>query len=466
MAKILDPDELTQGVEVEFLTGSREIRLNTAGFLSTDGVSMQALYSFIKEEWRTDDNLIKFPFPMLSITSEQFELINGWDLSGSFSKYLIRDAGWALKAANGDSAEEWMNITTLGTFVTPTDQAYFVQNSGSNAAPANFQLTDVVNQGVQVYSSGSSNYDYRDYFAVFLREQSKIYGYYNLNTEQNIAELTYRKYALPLTNANDLKITADDTTISGSAPYNGMTIAYYTASQARTIGAASFDFNIIINGNSGTAEQIYEFVQWSLRQDFDIDSGSAVRRGSVAPELLQFIGDTLRTKYVSPQEGLPAGGGVFIDNFQSVDTNRIEFTDNTNAIRTFPFVAAGTIFFNDNLRNDSNSIFKVFFTNDDSGSNTGRDFGTDTAIIIDQYNGGSAIPLTGSVGTSASFAFDYDYDNNIQRGSSSSGSDAPFTAVALGLGTAQYTVTTGNIIRSTANTINFVAALERNYLNP
>jgi len=473
MPKILDPDLLNQNVEVSFLTGSRLIRLAVSGNLSNvgtgaeTGVSMQALYSFTKEEWRTDENLIRFPFPLLSITSEQFELINGWDLSGSFSKNLIRDAGWALKNTAGNSLEEWMNITTLGSFVTGSDQAYYTQTSSLIDAPSTFVLSGEVNQGVQIYASGSQNYDFRDYFATYLREQGKTYAVYNLNDEQNIELLTYRKFALPLSNGLDLKVTVADTGIDANsigvadvAPYSGMSITYYSGSaQSRTIGGANYNFGIIINGNSGTAEQIYQFVQWSLRQTVDIDAGAGNRRGEIAEELLEFIGDTLRTQFTSI-------GGVYIDNFLSVDTNRLEFTDNTNTIRTFPFIAAGSINFNDNLQNDSAAIYKVFFTNDDAGDNTGRDFGTQNAIIINEYNGGVPVAFTGSVASSASFAFDYDYDNNIQRGSASSGSDAPYTAVALGLNTAQYTVTTGNIVRSTANSINFVSNLERNYLNP
>ena len=72
----------------------------------------------------------------------------------------------------------------------------------------------------------------------------------------------------------------------------------------------------------------------------------------------------------------------------------------------------------------------------------------------------------GSVGGVTSIGFDFDYDGNVQRGAASAGVDAPFTAVALGLSGAQYVVTTGTIIRSTSNVISFVAALERNYLNP
>lgn len=492
MAKITDPDLLNQGTEVDFITGSLAIKLNRGqgamtssnGLASDAGVSLQTLYSFIKEEWKNDNNLIKFPFPMISITSEQFEFINGWNLSGSAelsssgtstvaldpsaSHWLVKDGGWAVIDPNtGANSEEWMNITTLGAFDDSTvDQAYFVQIDPTNdanyllAIPSASVFPGEVNQGIQIYATAS--FDYRDYFNIFLREESKTYANYDLLAEQNLTALTYRKYALPLANGNDLKVTSSDAGIDPDqdgvpnfAPYSGMSITYYTSSQARTIGGTPYNFDVIIDGNQGTAEQIYEFVQFSLRQQIDIDAGDNYtgKRGEVQGDLLQFIGDTLRTEQ-----------GVYIDDFQSADTNRIEFVDNTGTVRTFPFVAAGTLLFNDNLQNDANAIYKVFFTNDDTGDNTGRDFGTQNAIILEQNTAGNL--LTGSVATSASVAFDYDYDNNIQRGTDSSGSDVPFTAVALGLGTAQYVVTTGTITRAVGQTVNFVAALERNYLNP
>ena len=458
MAKIIDPDNLNQNVEVVFITGSKTIELVKTGNLSTDGVSLQTLYSFIKEEWKNDANLIKYAFPMLSITSEQFELINGWNFSGSTadpsaSAYLVRDGGWAVvDPITGVNSEEWANITTLGSFDAPsTDLAYFLQQDEAIAGfgvatPTDFQLPGQVNQAVQLYLTES--FDYRDFFTIYLREQGKTYGIYDLLTEQNLTALTYRKYAMPLSNGTDLKITNSDSNISTLTPYTGMSITYYTASQGRTIGVGTYQFDVIIDGNSGTAEQIYEFVQWSLRQTTDIDAdASSQKRGDIAAELLAFIGDTLRTET-----------GVYIDNFLAVDTNRLEFFDTGSVLRTFPYVAAGTIFFNSNLSSDSDAIFRLFFTSGSAG-----EWGTETAIIIEDN---STNPIAGLVNGSSSLAFDYDYDNNIQRVSPGAGTDAPYTAVAIGLGTAQYVVTTGTITRSTANTVNFVSSLERNYLNP
>lgn len=480
MPKITDPDKLNQGTEIEFLTGSQTgssqynlIKLNVAGELSAStGVGMQAIYSFIKEEWRTDDNLIKFPIPMLAITSEQFEIQNGWDLSGSFSKYLIRDAGWALKDSDGGSNEEWMNLTTLGSFVTGSDQSYFLQLTGSGDTPEDIQLSGEVNQGILIFASASEEYadrDSRGTFKIFLRERGKTYDSYNLLQEQNLATLTYRKFALPLANTLDTKITStSDNEFTASAPVNfaGMTIEYFTESFVRDIGGTDYPFKVLITNTNGDAEDIYEFTQFKLRQTSDIDDGTNLTediRGDIADQLLVFVGDNLITQNVTFGDNDLYSGGVYIDNFLAADTNRITFTDDSGSGQTFPFVAAGELQFDTNLTSDPSSSYWVFFTNDDApGDDLGRDFGTDAAILIDDN---SDNPITGSVDGSGSIEFDFDYDGNIQRGSSTSASVAPFTAVALGLETAQYVLTTGNITRSTSNIINFVAALERNYLN-
>ena len=116
-------------------------------------------------------------------------------------------------------------------------------------------------------------------------------------------------------------------------------------------------------------------MQWELRRTTDIDADAVnTVRGDTTQELLQFIGDTLRTR-------LTDDGGVFIDNFFAADTNRLEFTDNTGALRTFPFVAAGNIIFNDNLQNDADAKYFTFYTNDAAGDNAGNNFGSSTPFL-------------------------------------------------------------------------------------
>ena len=143
MAKTIDPDVLAQGVEVIFNTTGRTITvvgkstnassdIIDSGSSATNGVTFQCLYSFCKEEWRTDSNLIKYPFPIVSITEESFELVNSWNFATGTTRELVRDGGWSLKDSGGTSVEEYMNVTSLGAFDSSiNDLAYYLQFSGT-----------------------------------------------------------------------------------------------------------------------------------------------------------------------------------------------------------------------------------------------------------------------------------------------------------------------------------------------
>jgi hypothetical protein len=452
MALIVDPDNLTQDTEVTIDTTAKTITLTKTGNLSDDGVTLQCLYSFFKEEWKADVDLIKFPFPMITITEEKFEMVNGWDFADTTTKQLVRTGGWALKNDSGVSLEEYAGIITLGS-IGGSDQVYYQQVAAG--AASNIVLTGAVNQAVKVYGDGSHGaIDYRSYFKIFVREYQKLYAQAELS-DIGVTTMTYQVYRFPLANSADTKITHPDGSMAIS-PYSGMSITWYAIAQQRSIGGTNRDFHVIIDGNSGTAEQIYEFVQYSLRQNADIDDGTAVQTGKVTNSLLQFVGDTLKTR------SMPEGG-VFIDNYLTSDINRLVFVDDLGVERVFPYVATLILQFGDNLVNDAAAIYKVFFTNDDLGDNLGYDYGTENAIVV---NDADATAMSGDVDGNASIQLSYDYDKNDQRGSDSTATDAPITVVAIGLSTAQYVKATGTIQRSTSNTVSLVAALERNYSNP
>lgn len=125
---------------------------------------------------------------------------------------------------------------------------------------------------------------------------------------------------------------------------------------------------------TGDAEEIFEKIQWSLRQSSDIDDTTTTQIGKVADEILQFIGDTLQGGDVAapPNNASGGGTGVTIVGFDSNDTNRLQFVDNGGTLRTFPFVAAGTINFNDNAQNDAGPAeYSMFFEYTERFTNTG-----------------------------------------------------------------------------------------------
>ena len=118
MAKIVDPDSLAQTTDVVVSTGAKTIQIVTTGAVSnaspgsTSGVTLQALYSFLKEEWKTDTALNKFKFPLKMYTKTDGTFINGWTFADATSRNVIRDAGWT------EGANEYAGIISLGNFYT------------------------------------------------------------------------------------------------------------------------------------------------------------------------------------------------------------------------------------------------------------------------------------------------------------------------------------------------------------
>lgn len=455
MALITDPDDLNQATEVVLDTTAKTIQLLVAGNLSNDGATIKAVYSFAKEEWKNDALLIPFEFPFVPITDEFFELVEGWNWADATTRNLLRRGGFLVRNTSGNVTEHWTGIAILGA--EADDQIYYYD---TGAGVTNFVFPGNTAEVVQIISDPNGDGSYGDGFnrstnlAAYNREQGQLFsqGSTIANGEANL--LAPKLFSLTLNTGSDLKISESDVNIAANAPYTGMSITYHSTAQTRDIGGTNRDFGIIIDGNNGTAEQIYEFVQYQLRQSSDIDAGAGTQIGQLADALLQFVGDNLKTLSATNSQG--GGTGVYIDNFQAADTNRITFRDNTGTDRTFPFVAVVQLNFNANLQNDADAIYRVFFT--DAG---GNQFGTANAILVDNNAGAD---VGGDVSGQSFVQFDFDYDGNNQGGRTP-GTDANITVVAIGLSTGQYVQATGTITRSTANAVSLVSSLERQYEN-
>jgi hypothetical protein len=276
---------------------------------------------------------------------------------------------------------------------------------------------------------------------------------------------------MPLSNAADtIKITHTDWTVSGAAePYGPINVTYYDSAQSISVGGISRDFHVVIDADGATAEQVYEKVQFLLRQNYDINESLTTPNvtGSIGDELLLFVGDTLETKFnttwAKPSFG--GGGGVIIINYAPADTNRLIFVDDLGERREELFVSTGRLTFNTNLLGDTDAYYWMFFTSVPSG-----DYGTANAYVVEDA---SSIPISGTITNNPSITagndyidFTFDYDQNTQGGRAQA-TNAATTIVAIGLETAQFVSTTAlTLARTKTNNVSLVAALERNYTNP
>ena len=288
-----------------------------------------------------------------------------------------------------------------------------------------------INQPIQIYNA-ATGLDLRNASVarVFLREQAWTF---DVTTAQDIgiSSLTYQAYRFSLTNSTDiLKITHSDTEISSTGitptatPWSNMRITWYSTPQPRNIGGSTYNFNVIIDADttqtevgafgSATAEQVYEFVQWTLRRGAGIDIDSSVstsKVGKTTRELLEWIGDTMYTIYDA------ADGGVYIDHFKKEDINRIVFSDNTN--RSFPYVSFGTInFVGDIINDEEDAVYRLFYKQINQ-EGVSKAYGNTNAVLVKSFSSDpsndNTMEIKGNLqGGLSTVNFDYDWDSNDQ----------------------------------------------------
>lgn len=575
---------------VFFDTALQDIRLLEQGNLSTDGVTLQALYSFIKEEWKNDPVLIPFPFPMVAITPEQFEFIDDWELFDDNTRKLIRTGGWREYNESDELKREWTGIITLGTFEdSASDLAYYQLGTDptDTGGGINFTFNGPVNEPIKVFEEtigpvaslnfnannqltrGSGSwitdgykvggqvtirdaenagnngtftitalsatvitvsgtpfttnadddtavvaFNNRSAIKLFLRVRDgdpngKTYAQSRL-ADIGVTSVDNKVFRFPLSNATDLKISETDANIAANAPYTSIVIRYFDQAFNREVDSGTNrNFGIVIDvgthsgvdgsapgggsvlttaeGGMGvnafaggtlrihegtdenlsfpivsntattitvtgtlalaanisftaqratpivaTAEEIYEKVQYLLRQATDIDSTDQTVTGKTADSLLVFVGDTLKAGTSIPTNPNGGGSGVIIEGFDTNDTNRLVFVDNTGAERTYPFVAAGTITFNTNLEDDGDGYYWMFYEYTERFTNTGFSIGsasgstatltsTTTSLVAELANG-DYIRLTG---------FANEANNGIWRLTGAPAGTGPWTAAVV-----------------------------------
>jgi hypothetical protein len=499
MAKITAPDDIDVGTELTIDTTAKTFTLNVAGSLiAKDGVTLQALYSKFVDLWTTSA-YNKFPFPMYTIDAKsgQYQFgtdgatFNGWVASNDATRQMLRDGGWSEYLANGTLDRQYVGIVSLGE-VSSGAQLYYQKTNGG--AATDFTFEDEVNEGILVYENGGI--DNRTYFKGYVREYAKKYNDSVLADTGQTATGAYTVNLL-LSNEDDLKIRATDVNVAANAPYTGITatwiagngftvatvgslsindvrqdtagrwfrctgagtinaagVADYTANGGtavlaayngeREIGGSYHPFNIIVNGNGAVAEDIYTKIQYLLRQNSDIDSGAGTQTGIITQTLMSFVGDTLITTT-----------GVYIDNYNTEDINRLTFVDANGVVLNEPYTVTGSLNFNSVLTAGSTGYYRMYFT-DLSGAN---DYGFAGAITVQDA---ALADIAGTI-TGASIPFTFDYDGNTQGGRTP-GTATSVTIVAGNVGSAKPVVTTYTITRSTGQGITLTAETDRAYI--
>ncbi len=459
MAKITSKSGLVVDTNLVIDETAKTIQFLEAGGLSfKDGVTWQALYSKLVDLWATSTYQdSEFPAYAIDALSGQFQIgtdgatYSGWTFADDTTRNALRDGGWSEYSDAGVLQQQFCGFVGLGT-ITPATTVQPYYHLAPTDAPANFPFTDQFNAGVKVYGDAThGNLDKRTYAKTFVREYGKKFKSSVLADTGSSGTGAFKQNFL-ISNEDDLKITnllgsnqATADAAMSTGVYAGITVAYYTANQTRTIAGVSRNFKIIIEGNGGTLEQIYAKIQYLLRQGTNINTGgdAGSKTGKIQDELLAFVGDTLETSQ-----------SVFIDDVLSADSNRVKFKDDSGVFRENLFEAAGKLNFNAPLVG-SGSSYRLMFK---APPGAGNDFGESGAVTV---NNAAGTPITGTI-SAASIDFTYDYDGNTQGGFTA-GTDRDVVLIGIKPGTGKYVAAEGTLTRSKTISLSLVAEQDRVY---
>lgn len=411
MPTIIDPDNLrdaplgadsAQNIYIDTSLRTIKVRNNDASgnankgpVLDNTGVTLQTLYSFLKEEWKNDPlskGLINYPFPLIAITPEQFEWRFGWAPADADSRTLLRTGGWReFDADNSTLLKEFVGVITLGNIEgdqtqavgTGVHKAYYGVFDADSAqpplsqSPVDFNYSGPVNEAVQTYQQGAGGFDYRsELLQVFVRSYDSTgtgatdftaYTYDQTSTADigiaAGATIPYNVQRFPLAEGVDIDVSVADYTIAfvdgegngdkyagdGTGPkivYNTISRPSSAFGYANDLTGGPYYFGIEVDATNGaggdslTKSELYSWVQRQLRQSTNIeDSASAIDGPTVAAkigkfqdQLLGFVGPDLQTQHArNPDQSLNSGKGVAILNFNNDDINDISMRSDSSA---------------------------------------------------------------------------------------------------------------------------------------
>lgn len=232
---------------------------------NADGISMQMLYTFERQERRTDENLreleifIRGNFKFAGA----YNFVNGRKLStvsvgGGLTddRQKIRGSGFIEFAADGNTDRIYFGARSLGNIESASQPYYQLVLNG---AATDVAFAGPVNEVIQVFGStsngdtGAGDFDNRTFLALSVRTWGQVHDRKTI-TDSGISEMAGYLGAFGLTEVpnarNDGSATITDvyntSSAAQAAPWTG--VQYETLASAETLTG--------LNGGSGDFSQV------------------------------------------------------------------------------------------------------------------------------------------------------------------------------------------------------------------
>lgn len=220
-------------------------------------------------------------------------------------------------------------------------------------------------------------------------------------------QLSNRAFVFGVGTVEDANITNTDATVSAY----GVTITFHSTPQSlggATLVGGARNFGITVAGNAKTATEIYEYIEYALRQITDIDAGAGTVIGRTMDGMARFNGSVLEFGSTDggltfPTNPLGGGSGIFATNVAAADANNVKFFDNLGVLRTNKETIAVTLDANETLNNDTVGIMDLWYDRTIRNNIAGSDFivtaGAGSIGTLNSAGGNLPGSLDGGVGS-------------------------------------------------------------------
>ena len=416
-----------------------------------DGIKLEALYAFERQERRIDENLRKYDYYFTGtfkfggayevVNNRKFDDANG----GGFSlttddRKKIRGSGWIERTIAGVISRIYYGVVSLGS-IQVGSQPYYQLSAGG--APVNFGKVGGINEAVQVYGDAAADintttFDTRTY----LSNKVRTFGYNydeKILADSGVTEMGGYSSGFALGESAHLTsggyALADVYGGAKIAPWTGMTLEELAVAQTET-GFTTADGNfswVINNTGNGSLNQVVAYLDAIAQTDDDINAHATnVTNGKRVGTWYTYNA----AGKVLPRVGTGAAGkGLFIEGLVGTDKNRVIFTDDAGATKEYPAYSNVSIEVGAGAVADTDAWFHSYFL----GA-----FNTAGAVTVQNAQ---AATVKGNVFASPlrvgnAIVFEFDYVGDTLGGTANTNKDVVFECEGDGGVTAAKTVFT------------------------
>lgn len=427
--------------------------------VTSDGITMRALYNFENARRRVDETLRKYKRGTDGDYrfAGAFAFVNGVKLDGN-DRRKIRGSGFIEYADVGDGQTVVDRIyhgvvslvsiqpgtVSYWTLVAATDEATL-----QAATWADFTRTGPINEVVQVFGStangdaGAGNFDYKTRELVV---RVRSWGYTPGETTSVLSGITEFSgfsagYGVGESlNVNNTYALADVFGGAAIAPWTGMSLERLAAPQTETgFNEADGNFTWVLHNTlGGTVRQCAAYLDAAALQDADVDSAAGT----------SYNGKKGRVWYTRDATGRVVtnsvgGAGLFIEGLSTAEQQNVVMTDDAGNQKTYPYYPDVQITVGAAAVADANAWYHVFYKNGAAAA----DFDTAGAVTVNDKDGNPVKGMVAADAVAGKVSFAYAYDSNTQAGLAAGG-DKEMVVLVEGDGGAAQALTEFTVTRS------------------